>query len=101
MSDQKIHLVRCAQEFLVLLKKYALEDIEVEKILGFFMPWYDKVMLGEIAPPCYEYKLSVYFTNPDISSVATKYGDQTGVRHELNVAASNFWAAMCDRPYYD
>jgi hypothetical protein len=97
MTDKQEHLVNCAEEFLSALKKYAAKDSEVERVLRFFMPWYEKVKQGTITPPCYDYTLDVYFTNPDISPVAVKYCYETNGTHELCVAAANFWAAMYDR----
>jgi hypothetical protein len=97
MINSQDRLMKCANEFLRLLKKYAVQDMEVERVLGFFMPWYEKVMKGEITPPCYDYTLNVYFTNPDISPVAVKYFYETDGKHELSIAASDFWAAMHNR----
>ena len=91
--------MKCAEDFLSALKKYAAEDFEVERILGFFMPWYEKVKRGTITPPCYDYNLNVWFANPDISPIAIKYNYETDGKHELNVAALNFWAAMYDRNF--
>jgi hypothetical protein len=96
MSKQE-YLMTCADEFLRLLKKYANEDGDVQKVLEFFLPWYGKVKKGVITPPCYNYTLNVYFTNPDISSIAQKYFYDSGGTHELSIAAANFWAAMYDR----
>lgn len=95
--DKQKHLEKCAEEFLAALRKYSVEDADVERLLEFFVPWYEKVKRGEVIPPCYDYKLDVYFTNPDISPIAAKYHYATDGRHELNVAAAHFWAAIYDR----
>ena len=96
-TDQQVRLLKCAEDFLSVLKKYAADDFEVERILEFFLPWYQRVKKGAITPPCYDYTLNVYFTHPDISPVAIKYCYETDGKHELCVAAENFWAAIYDR----
>lgn len=62
-----------ADQLLSALEEYAKADSDVEDFKRRFMPWYEKVQRREIRLPCYEYQLSLYFTNPDLSPLAERY----------------------------
>ena len=97
MDKQKLLLSR-AETFLLTLEKYSKQDSDVADFLMRFLPWYEKIKRGEITPPCYEYHLSNYFTNPDLSPLAEKYHYPNSGMHELNLREGEFWAAIRDRP---
>lgn len=92
-------LRHCAEEFRLALEKYAKEDVEHKSELEWFihqwMPLYDKVMRREVRIPCYDYKLSIYFTNPDLSKMAETYHYKTP-GHPLSKASSDFSCAIRD-----
>lgn len=92
----KYQLLRLrADEFLSALEEYSKTDPNVEDLKGWFMPWYGKIQRREIRLPCYEYQLSHYFSNPDLSPIAEKYAYVTP-RHPLAVASTHFSEAMRD-----
>ena len=80
-----------AIELRSLLEKYAKTDSDVDDFLKRFMPWFEKISKGEITPPNYDYRLSIYFSNPDFSPLAERY-----MGHELGKAEAEFTKAICD-----
>jgi hypothetical protein len=84
-----------AEELRALLLEYSEVDSEVEHFMGLWMPWYERVQRREIRLPCYEYKLSIYFTNPDLSRLAERY-EYASPRHALAEAVTSFSEAMRD-----
>ena len=82
-----------AKSFQVMLERYAKTDKDVADFLQRILPWFQRIEHGEIVLPCYDYKLSIYFSNPDLSSLAERYGF-TG--HELGEACSAFSEAIYD-----
>lgn len=91
--DSKKELQAKAHAFRTLLSKYAKTDPDVADFLQRVLPWFDKVDRGEISPPCYEYSLFIYFTNPDLSPLAEKY-TYAQSNHELSQASAEFSQAM-------
>jgi hypothetical protein len=92
-ADQQEYLLKCAEKFLSALTKYAADDPEVERVREFFLPWYEKIKHREIVPPCDDYTLFIYFTNPDLSHIAEKY-TYSQINHELSQASAEFSQAM-------
>jgi len=84
-----------ADEFLRVLEEYAKTDPDVETFKGWFMPWYERIQRREIKLPCYDYKLGVYFANPDLSPLAERYffGQPP---NSLRTADTNFGEAIGD-----
>lgn len=68
--DKTVLLKQRAIEFQTLLEEYAKIDDDVEDFLRRIMPWFDKLKNNQVTPPDYDYKLSIYFTNPDLSPLA-------------------------------
>lgn len=84
-----------ADEFLLILKEYSRIDPDVEDFRNWFMPWYLRIQRREIRLPCYEYQLSNYFVNPDLSPLAERYtwGQPS---NRLSDADARFSEAMRD-----
>lgn len=102
----KYQLLRLrAEEFRVVLEKYAKEDKDVEWFLEKWMLWYERIQRREIRLPCYEYKLGIYFSLREITpnfltryvAVFTKDSGWKDLMHPLGYAESNFSAAILDR----
>lgn len=92
----KYELLRLrAEEFHAVLEEYAKTDSDVADFLAFWMPWYERIKRREIRLPCYDYKLFVYFANPDLSPLAERYGFSNAPSRLLE-AASNFSSAIRD-----
>jgi hypothetical protein len=92
----KYELLRLrAEEFRVILEEYAQKDSDVADFLERWMPWYERIKRREIRLPCYEYKLGIYFINPDLSPLADRYGIPNHP-NRLFTAGTNFIAAMYD-----
>jgi hypothetical protein len=93
-----------AEEFRLVLEEYARKDPDVADFLERWMSWYEKIQRREIRLPCYEYKLSIYFTNPDLSPMAIRYHWEN-LHHPLCLASAKFSAAIRDdlshQPYLD
>jgi hypothetical protein len=70
-----------------------LKDPDVADFLQFWMPWYERIQRREIRLPCYDYKLSLYFTNSDLSPLAERYGFSG---HRLGEVMALFGQAMRD-----
>lgn len=71
----KYQLLRLrAEELRTVLEEYAQKDDDVADFLQRWMPWYDRVQRREIRLPCYEYRLGIYFANPDLSPLAESMG---------------------------
>lgn len=92
-------LRHCAEEFRLQLEKYAKEDLkhksELEWFIRQWMPLYEKVMRKEVRIPDYDYQLSSYFTNPDLSRMAETY-HYKNLNHPLGQASSAFSCAIRD-----
>lgn len=73
MSHQTDHLKQKAIEFESLLTTYAQSDDDVQDFLNRMQPWFLKIKREEINLPCYEWQLSNYFSNPDLSPLAERY----------------------------
>ena len=84
-----------AEEFRIVLEEYAKKDPDVADFLERWMPWYERIQRREIRLPCYEYKLGIYFTNPDLSPIAIRYSWENP-SHPLSNASAEFSAAMRD-----
>lgn len=54
-------------------EEYSRIDADVEDFRNWFMPWYLRIQRRQIRLPCYEYQLSNYFVNPDLSPLAERY----------------------------
>lgn len=92
-----------AEEFRRVLEEYAPTDPDVEDFRLRFMRWYERIQRREIRLPCYEYQLSIYFTNPDLSPLSERYFWRTHGKHPLSRADTLFSEAILDRlsdPYY-
>ena len=79
--DKLTILKQRAVEFQTLLEKYAKEDDDVKDFLRRVMPWFENIKNNQVTPPDYDYQLSIYFTNPDLSPLAERYffsGDELG-----------------------
>lgn len=71
----KYQLLRLrAEELRAVLEEYACKDDDVADFLQRWMPWYERIQRREIRLPCYEYSLGIYFSNPDLSPLAERYG---------------------------
>ena len=93
----KVELLRQrAEVFYRLLEEYAVNDSDVADFKKRFLPWYKKIMDGEIVPPNYEYRLVAYFTNPDLSPLADRYFN-VNPAHPLAEAEVRFGEAIRDR----
>jgi hypothetical protein len=92
VMDKMEELKLRANEFRVLLEKYAKIDGDVEDFLMRITPWFEKIVDNKIIPPCDSYQLSIYFTNPDLSPLAERYL-YSGT--DLGRASSNF--SVCIR----
>lgn len=79
----------------MVLEEYAKKDSDVAFFLQLWLPWYKKVQQREIRLPCYAYKLSIYFTNPDLSPLAERYNFDNASNNLLE-AVCNFGEAMDD-----
>lgn len=84
-----------AEEFRVILEEFSKKDSDVAFFLRLWLRWYNKVQQREIRLPCNDYKLFVYFANPDLSPLAERYGFDNA-NNKLFSAASNFDTAMRD-----
>lgn len=84
-----------ADEFLRVLEEFAQVDRDVEDFKRMFMPWYERIQRREIRLPCYDYQLSIYFTNSDISPLAERYS-LGGQPNPLAMADTLFCEAMRD-----
>jgi hypothetical protein len=62
-----------ADAFRVVLEEYAQKDRDVADFLQRWMPWYERIQRREIRLPCYDYKLTIYFTNPELSPLSERY----------------------------
>jgi len=92
----KYELLRLrAEEFRTVLEEYAKKDSDVADFLKLWMPWYEKIQRREIRLPCHDYKLFIYFANPDLSPLAERYGFSNAPSRLLR-AASNFSTAIRD-----
>jgi hypothetical protein len=85
-----------ANELHAMLIEYSRTDSDVDNFMNFWLPWYERVKRREILIPCYDYKLGIYFANPDLSPLAVRYGYATP-RHPLADAVTNFSEAIGDR----
>jgi len=63
-----------AEEFRVVLEDYAQKDPDVADFLQRWMPWYECIQRREVRLPCHDYRLGIYFANPDLSPLAERYG---------------------------
>ncbi|HNC79422.1 MAG TPA: hypothetical protein PKZ20_10435 [Rhodocyclaceae bacterium] len=84
-----------AEEFHKILTEYAQTDPDVADFLKHWLPWHQKILQNKIRLPCYDYQLFVYFSNPDLSPIAERYGFANAPNRLLR-AASNFSTAMND-----
>lgn len=92
----KYQLLRLrAEELRVMLEKYAAIDSDVADFLRRWMPWYERIQRREIRLPCYEYRLGIYFANPDLSPLAERYGF-AAAPHPLSSAEAKFGEAIGD-----
>ena len=92
----KYQLLRLqAEKFRLVLEQYAEKDPDVAWFLGRWMPWYERIQRKEIVLPCYDYKLGIYFSNPDLSPMAIKYSWEN-LSHPLGNASAEFSVAMLD-----
>jgi len=73
MDSKQEQLKQKAKEFESLLQQYAKQDDDVEDFLRRMNPWFLKIQNGEITIPNYEWKLPIYFFNPDVSPLADRY----------------------------
>ena len=85
-----------AEEFRVVLEEYAQKDSDVADFLERWMPWYERIQRREIRLPCYEYGLDRYFVNPDLSSLADRYGPLLNPPNRLFGAGGDFFIAIRD-----
>jgi len=83
-----------AEEFRRVLEEYAQKDPDVADFLQRWMPWYKRIQRREIRLPCYDYKLGVYFSNPDLSPLVERY--VFGTDRRLSEAEVNFCEAIRD-----
>jgi len=91
----KYELLRLrAEEFRNVLEEYAEKDPDVAEFLQRWMPWYGRICRREIRLPCSEYRLGVYFANPDLSPLVERY--RFGKANRLDEAVLNFNMAMSD-----
>jgi hypothetical protein len=92
----KYELLRLrAEEFRTALEGYAKLDPDVADFLERWIPWYERIQRREIRLPCYDYKLDIYFTNPDLSPLAERYGF-SNIPNELFSAGTRFVIALTD-----
>lgn len=93
----KVELLRQrAEKFHRLLEEYSANDSDVADFKRRFLPWYQKIMDGKIVPPNHDYRLGVYFTNPDLSPLADRYFNKNPA-HPLAEAEIRFGEAIRDR----
>ena len=78
-----------ADEFRAVLEEYAQKDDDVADFLQRWIPWYERIQRREIRLPCYEYGLSIYFTNPDLSPLAERYFLKENTRLGMTCALFN------------
>ena len=83
-----------AEEFRMVLEEYAQKDPDVADFLRRWRPWYERVQRREIRLPCYDYQLSLYFTNPDLSPLVERY--VFSAPNRLNDANTRFFEAIRD-----
>lgn len=92
----KYQLLRLrAEELRAVLEEYAQKDDDVADFLQRWMPWYERIQRREIRLPCYEYRLGIYFANPDLSPLAERYGFANHC-NPLSDAEANFAEAIGD-----
>lgn len=91
MNANQVRLKQEADNLRMLLERYSKTDSEVEDFLRRITPWFERIDRGEITPPCRDYRLSVYFTNPDLSPLAERY-----LGHELGRAEASFCCTILD-----
>lgn len=84
--------IRSAQFYKALVDHSADED--VRDFLQKFSPLHMAIQQGEVVAPYPRYTLGAYFTNPDLSPLAERYGFENANNPLFNAAAEFMSAIM-------